>query len=148
MGAKCNFLNLIGHLQGLSNYILAYYLFRIPWNIHEDQVTRFWKKNIISRPLFDPRDENKNSKAYCTYTRHTQSYLEYSLSTIWYVDGVEVTSLIWQNTSLFNPHMTQGGKMKIPNPYCTSATHSYPRVSIVYHEKSRWIVQLTNFTEI
>ena len=43
-------------------------------------------------------------------------------------------------TSLFDPldpHMTQWGKMKIPNPYCTtstvSASHvpSYPRISIV-----------------
>ena len=44
------------------------------------------------------------------------------------------TSLILHITSLFDPHMTPGGKMKIPNPYCTSArdAQSYPSVSIVY----------------
>ena len=35
--------------------------------------------------------------------------------------------------------MTPGGKMKIPNPYCTSTRHdqSYPRVSIVCFRKCR-----------
>ena len=65
--------------------------------------------------------------------------LEYYLSTIWNLNWVQVTSLIWQKTSLFSPRMTPAGKMKIPNPYCTSKRHaqSYPRVSIVYFWKFR-----------
>ena len=42
---------------------------------------------------------------------------------------------------IIRPHMTPGGKMKIPYPYCTSARHakSYFRLSDV--------VQVTTFTE-
>ena len=51
-----------------------------------------------------------------------------------------MTSLLWQKTSFFDPHMIPGGKMKIPKPYCTSAWYpkSYPRVSIVYSWKCWW----------
>ena len=49
-GAKCNFLNLIGHLQGLPNEILAYHLFNILLNIDGVQVTRFGKETSF----FDP----------------------------------------------------------------------------------------------
>ena len=60
----------------------------------------------------------------------------------------QVTSLIWQKTSFFNPHMTPVDKMKIPYPYCKFARHaqSYIRVSIVYSWKWVWN-QVTNFTE-
>ena len=47
-----------------------------------------------------------------------------------------MTSLIWQKTSFFNPHMTPGDKMKIPYPYCTPAYSNF-RVSIVYSWKCR-----------
>ena len=69
----------------------------------------------------------------------TYHILEYHLSTIWNLDGVQVTNLIRQKTSFFHPHMTPGGKIKIPNPYCTSTRHdqSYPRVSIVCFWKCR-----------
>ena len=61
--------------------------------------------------------------------------LQYYLSTIWNVDGVQVTrtrhcsTLVWP----------QGGKMKNPVPYCTSAKYaqSYLTVSIVYSWKCR-----------
>ena len=51
-----------------------------------------------------------------------------------------MTSLLWQKTSFFDPHMIPGGKMKIPKPYCTSARYakSYPGVSIVYSWKCWW----------
>ena len=64
---------------------------------------------------------------------------QYHLSTIWNLDGVQVTSLMRQKTSFFHPHMTPGGKMKILNTYWPSSRHpqSYPWVSIVYFWKCR-----------
>ena len=67
METKCKFLNL-GYLQKLSNYIQAYNLFTIPWNMYMEF------KLQVFQPLFDPRDENKNSKTLLS-TRYTQSYV-------------------------------------------------------------------------
>ena len=56
-----SFLPFIGHLQGLSNYILAYHVFTFLWIIH----------GVNQEDLFDPRNENKNLKTlmhiYKTY---------------------------------------------------------------------------------
>ena len=43
--------------------------------------------------------------------------------------------------------MTPGGKMYIPNPYCTSASHtqSYPNISL---DVDVHVVEVTNFTDI
>ena len=50
-----------------------------------------------------------------------------------------MASLIWQKTSLFDPHMTIGRTMKIPNTCCSSERHvqSLLRASIVYSWKCR-----------
>ena len=138
MGSNYNSLNLIGHLQGLPNHILAHLLFTIPWNSSYKFLEfklQDSEKKCHFLPLFTPGMKIKIQKPYCTSTRHTES-LEYHLTTIWNVDGVQVTSPLWQKTSFIDPH----GKMKIPNPYCTFARHvqSYPRVSIVYSWKCRW----------
>ena len=50
--------------------------------------------------------------------------LGYHLCTLSNVGGVQVTSVLRQKASLFDPHMTQGGKMKILNHYCTSVRHT------------------------
>ena len=43
---------------------------------------------------------------------------------------------IWQKTTLIDPNMTPGGKVKISNLYCIFSRHAqlYPRVSIVIPE--------------
>ena len=83
-------MNLIRHLQGLSNHILhiicLQFLCAVNWLTQVTSSLKYtWRSSykilktlIISRPFFDPRDEKKNSKAYCTSTRHTQSYLRTS----------------------------------------------------------------------
>ena len=65
--------------------------------------------------------------------------LECHLSTLRNVDGVQLTSLIWQNTTLFDLLISPGSKIKIPNSYYSSAMHaqSYPKVYIVYSWKYR-----------
>ena len=95
-------------------------------------------------PYLTPGDKMKILKPYCTSTRHAQwdprvSFVYYLKYFVWNLDGVQVRSLIRQKTSFFHPHMTPGGKMKIPNPYCTSTRHvqSYPRVLIIYFWKCR-----------
>ena len=74
--------------------------------------------------------------------------LEYYLSTMWIVDGVEVKSLIRKKMSLFDPHITPWGKMKSANPYCTSAWHaqSYSEYQMSPPENVD-VVHMTNFTE-
>ena len=62
LGAKCNFLNLIGHLQILYNHILAYRLFTIPQNMYMELKLQVSEKKHDFRTLYDPRDKNKNSK--------------------------------------------------------------------------------------
>ena len=79
----------------------------------------------------------KIQKPYSTSKRYNQSYpivsFVYYLKCRWSTSDKPYTT----KKSMFDPHMTQGGKMKIPNPYCTtstvSANHvpSYPRISIV-----------------
>ena len=46
----------------------------------------------------------------------------------------------WERNVIFRLYMTQGMKIKIQKPYCTSTRHtlSYPRVSFVYYLKFRW----------
>ena len=129
MGAKYNFLNLIGHLQGLSSHILAYYLFNIPWNMYTwSSSYKTLERNVIFRPLFGSRDENKKFKNLIAHLQDIPNHiLEYHLSTIWNVDGFQLTSLVLQKTSLFDPQMIQG-EMKIPNPYCTSAIFIVRRI--------------------
>ena len=125
----------------LSNHIVTYHLFTFPWYKDGVQVTRFEKETSFIDPYMTQGMKIKIQKPYCTSTRHTLSYiLEYHLSTIILnLDGVQVTSLIRQKTSFFHPHMTPGGKMKIPNPYFTSLRHaqSYLRVSIISFWKCR-----------
>ena len=74
--ANCNFLNLIGHLQGLPNHILAYHLFTFPWNIHRVQVTSWlWKETSFFDLYLTPKMKIKiKKKTYCTSTRQTLSY--------------------------------------------------------------------------
>ena len=114
-------------------------MFTIPSNVDEVELTRL-KENVIFRNLYDSGDEKK-SNFIARLEDIPIHILKYQMSTPWNVDGVQVVCLIWQKTSLFDPHMTPGGKMKIPNPYCTSARHaySYPRVPIVYSWKCRCI---------
>ena len=52
---------------------------------------------------------------------------------------LQETSLILQKSPLFDPHLIPVGKMKISNPYCTSARHaqSYPKVSSVFSWQCR-----------
>ena len=95
------------------------------------------------RHLFDRRDANNNSKTLL-YIYKTNPIISSSISCFLFEmykfwNGVQVTSLTWQIPSLFDPHMTLWGKMKIPNHYCISARHakSYSWVSIVYSWKSR-----------
>ena len=53
------------------------------------------EKYIISRPLFDPRYENKNFKNIFAHLQDiTNHILYYQLSTICNVDGVQGTRLI------------------------------------------------------
>ena len=50
--------------------------------------------------------------------------------------------------SLFDPHMIPWGKMKIPNPYCTSARQTYHILEVqLSTPESVVVVQVTNFTE-
>ena len=132
-------MNLIGHLQGLSNRILAYHLFTIPWNIHGDSVTGNWKNPSFLDPYLTLGVKIKIQKAFCTSTRHTPSYLRasfvYYLKCRWSSSDKPfmIEKVIVQSSYDFR------GKMKMPNPYCKSArhAHSYPGVSIVYSWKCR-----------
>ena len=56
LGAKCNFWNLLGYLQGMPYHILAYHLFTIPWNVHIHgfQGTRLLKKTSFFDPYLNP----------------------------------------------------------------------------------------------
>ena len=90
----------------------------------------------------------KNQKLIAHLQDIPNHMLEHHLSTIWNVDGVQVTSLIWQKTSLFDLDMTPGGKMNIPNPYCTSARHAHTYVEYQLSTPENVdVVQLTNFRD-
>ena len=67
-------MTLTGHLQGLSNYIPAYHLFTLPWNIDGVQVTRFGKETSFFDPYMTPVMKIKIQKPYFTSTRYTKSY--------------------------------------------------------------------------
>ena len=137
LGAKCNFLNLIGHLQSLPNHILAYHLFYIPWNIDGVQATRFGKETSFFN-LTWLKGWKKIQKPYCTSTRHTLSYPKVSF--VYYLfRWSSIDKPYTTENVIFHLHMTPGGKMKIPNPYFTSIRHaqSYLRVSIISFWKCR-----------
>ena len=68
LGVKCNFFNLIGHLQVLSNHILADHLFTIPWNMYME----FKLQTSFFDPYLTPGI--KTFKNNCISTRYTQSY--------------------------------------------------------------------------
>ena len=78
--------------------------------------------------FFDPYLTTEMKIKFQNLSAHLQDVpthiLENQLSTPKKVDVVQVTNFISQETSLFNPQMTQGGKLKIPNPYFTSARHA------------------------
>ena len=93
------------------------------------------KNTSFFDPYMSPGIKLKIQKPYCTSERHTLSYPRvsfayYFMKFRWSFSGKPYTI----EKVIFPPHMTQGSKMKIPNPYCTSTRHaqSYPRVSIVY----------------
>ena len=100
-GAKRNFLNLIGHLQGLSNHILAYNMFSIPWNIDGVQVTRFGKETSFFNLIWLQGVKWK----FRILTAHLQDMpkhiLEYQLSTSENVDVVQVTNFTEKKKSRF-----------------------------------------------
>ena len=68
-GAKYDFFNIIGHLQGLPNHIipLVYYSLKYTWSLSLNILDR----NVIFR---FPGMKIKIQIPYCTSTRHTQSY--------------------------------------------------------------------------
>ena len=76
LGTKYNFLNLIGHLQGLPNHILAYHLFyfSLKYVYMEFKLPDSGKKRHFFNPYLTPVMKIKNQKPYCTSTKHTQSY--------------------------------------------------------------------------
>ena len=93
-----------------------------------------YEKKCHFRPLICPQGWKLNFKNFSAHKQDVLIHiLENQLSTPKNVDVFQVINFIWQKTSLFDPHMTQGGKIKIPNPYCTSArlAQSYPRVLII-----------------
>ena len=47
---------------------------------------------------------------------------------------------LWKETSIFDPYLTPGMKIKTQKPYCISTRHtqSYHRVSFFYYLKFRW----------
>ena len=120
LGAKCNLI-LESHwastrpAQSHPSISFVQYSLKDRWS----SSYKIRKRNLIFRPLYDSMDENKKFKNLIPY-----HILEYHLSTIWNLNGVQVTSLIRQKTSFFHPNMTPGGKMKIPNHYCKSSRHA------------------------
>ena len=89
--AKCKFLNLIRHLQGLPNHILPYHLFTIPWNIAGVQVTRFGKETSFFDPYMTPGMKIKIQKPYSKSTWQTLSF--HRVSFVYYLKfGFQVTS--------------------------------------------------------
>ena len=135
MGAKYNFLNLIGLLekpaQSHTSILFIYYYLKYKWF----SGFKTLKRNVIyfSTLIWFQGWKYK----FINLISHLQDIpnhiREYHLSTIWNVDGVQVKSLLWQKTSFFDIHMTPGGHMKTPIPYCTFASpaQSYPRESII-----------------
>ena len=140
--AKWNFLNHIVHLQGLRNHILAYHLFTIPWNIDEVQVTRIGK--AIFRPLYDSRDENKNSKTllhiYKTYSSISYSIICLLLEFKWqslYDRKRHFSTLIWpQEVKL---------KFQIPSAHIQDMPIYICEYQLSTSENVH-VVQVTNFT--
>ena len=88
-------------------------------------------------------------KKFLYFMAHLQDIpihiLKYHLSTPWNVDRVQVTFLIIDRKR----HMTSGRKMKIPNPYCTSARHALNHILEfqLSTPENVDVVQVTNFTE-
>ena len=116
----------------------------IPWKIHWVQYTslRLWKETFFWH-LFDPTDQNKNSKTLL-HIDIQNHILEYHLSIIWNVGVIQVTSLIWQKTSLINRRMAPGGKRKLR--ILTSHLQDMPNHILSTPENVN-VVQVTNFTE-
>ena len=107
------------------------------------------KRNVICCSLFDPRDENKNSKTLLHFYKTYPSISQIIICLLFEIeDGVHVISFIEQKTLIFAPFMTPGGKIKTLNPYCTSAKHM-PSHILEYQLSSPENVdevQVTNFT--
>ena len=156
LGAKCNFLNLIGYLYltpGMkikiqkpycisTRYIHSYplasfvYYLKCRWSSSEKS---YMTENVIVRPSYDPRGQNVNfeSLLHICITCPIISSIVYS----WKCRCSWSDKLCRKKeTSFFNPHLTPRDiKMKIPKPYCISSRHtqSYLRVSFVYSMKCR-----------
>ena len=127
-------MNSIGHVQvqGLSNHILAYPLFNIPWNIHKVQVTRLWKETSL----------------YCTSTRHTKSYPRVS-----FVYSLKYMEFKWQDLYDRKRHCLiliwpKGAKWKFQ--ILTAHLQDMPSHILEYQlstPENVDVVQVTNFTE-
>ena len=91
--------------------------------VHGVQVTSFWNGTSFFNPYLTPGIKITIQKPYCISTRYTQSYY---LSTIWNVDGVQVTGLIWQKTFL-DPQYDPRGQ----NVYSESLLHICKTYSII-----------------
>ena len=90
-------MNLIGHLQGMSNHILAIRLFTIPWIIcvHGFQSTRLWKEMSFIYPYSTPGIKIK-IKNLITHLQDILNHIqEYYLSTFWNDRNLHCSILIW-----------------------------------------------------
>ena len=103
-------MNLIGYLQVLSNHILAYHLFTIPWNMYIIKLFKLQvseKKHHFSTLFLIPGMKIKFQKPHCTSTRHTQSYprvsIDYYMKCRWSSSDKPFKTEIWKYRPSFNP---------------------------------------------